>query len=130
MSVQCLGTSGKDHTTQARQKRALRVWLGLFCLQLLSCHNSHIKTPWFRVRFKFERRKKTYVWREQVSGPLYALTALPRGQNPRYPMNRRLGLANVSHDRFLACACQFITHSLVNMPFIAIQYELLTALLK
>ena len=39
-------------------------------------------------------------------------------------------LANVSDDRFLACASQFINHSLVNMAFIAIQYELLTALLN
>jgi hypothetical protein len=114
---------------QGRKKRALKVWLRLFCRQLLSCHSSLIITPWFGVRCKFEN-KRNYVWHEQVSGQLYALTALPRGQNPRYPMDSRFGLANVSHDRFLACASQFINHSVVNMAFIAIQYELLTALLN
>jgi hypothetical protein len=107
-------------TAQHRQGRSERSKCGyVFCQQLLSCHSSRIIILWFRVRFKFEN-KRTYVWREQVSGHLYTLTALPRGQNPRYPMNSRLGLANVSHDGFLACASQFINHSLVNTTSIAI----------
>lgn len=52
--------AGKDSTTQARQKRAPRMWLRLFCPEFLSWHSSRITTPCFRFRFKFEN-KRTYV---------------------------------------------------------------------